>query len=221
MVPVADATAPFWVDNDTYGFVRTIGLGQAVVVVDIDSNDDETLAFTTEELSEALELDTGQSPIAIGRVLVPPGVGIPWLILAFTGGQAQFFSYQPDSGQVALVPHLGRLLSFNMSPSGRWLATAGFNDETSRWQITVTGQDLIVPTNVDLNEAGSADAIPSYSWSNDERWLLILEQGQITLLNPTGNVLQRIVPPGPGCVQAAWYGDGALGEDKGARSTQP
>lgn len=221
MVPVADAAAPFWVDNDTYGFVRTIGPSQAVVLVDMDSKNDEKVALTTEELGEALEPEAGQSAFVIGRVLVPPGVGYPWLILAFAEGQAHFFSYEPDTGRVALVPHQGRLLSFNMSPSGRRLATAGFNEETSRWQITVTGQDLVDPVNVDLNDAGSADAVPSYSWSNDEQWLLILEQGQITLLNPASNLLQRIVPPEPGCVQAAWYARGVLGAGEGARSTQP
>jgi hypothetical protein len=211
-VPVGDGTSPFWLDERTFGYVRSAGRQQAVVLTSTDGGQDDQVILTANDLIEAFDAEQRPARILIGRVLVSSDETAPWRILVFdldrSGGmgQARFVAYDPGTGHAMMVPHSGRLLSFNMSPSGRWLAAASFDEGEGRWIITVTDQYLVTEVEHRLAAGGSAGAVPSYSWSADEEWLLILEQGLMTLFNPSTGSYHRIAPPAPGCVQAAWYG---------------
>ncbi len=224
MVPIADGSAPFWVDEDHYGYVRTFGQEQAVVLVQAGHEESEQVMLTTSRLRDALDfpldaqdLLTRSDRLMIGRVIpIPPdgtaGEEGHWLILAFEIGrdgavnQARFFNFDLNSGAVQLVDHAGHLLSYNLAPSGDWLALGGFVEESGRWAITVVGRDMAESTTIMLEAGGSAAATPSYSWSPDESWLLILDQGVLTLFQPGSGTIERAMPPEASCVQAAWYG---------------
>ncbi len=221
-VPVGDGTAAFWLNEQTFGFVRSADGQQAVVVMNFDGNGEEQVLLTTDDLLDAFDIDQLPPRLLIGRVLVSPDETAPWRILVFDldrrggMGQARFVAYEPETGQTMLVPRQGRLLSFNISPSGQWLATAGYDDDEGQWVMTVTDQHLTTTVEHRLATGGSTGAVPSYSWSADEEWLLILEQGLLTLINPTTGAHQRVLPPVPGCIQAAWYG--ATRPDSGKES---
>jgi hypothetical protein len=227
MIQIANGTAPFWVDEDTYGYVKSVGREQAAVLVEASERQSESVIFTSEDLRGALDPEAQPARLLIGRVLVTasespdedPLQESIWLILAFELGRegafnrARIFAFDPASDQVSLVEHDGRLLSFNRAASGRRLAIGGFDERDGRWVMTINDQELPEPVTLDLAPAGSAGAVPSYSWSADEQWLLVLEQGLLTLLHPGTGSVQQISPPQPGCVQAAWYG--GVGETVG------
>ncbi|UCG23710.1 MAG: hypothetical protein JSW55_16445, partial [Chloroflexota bacterium] len=212
LVPVADGTAAFWLDEQTFGYARSVGRQQSVVVTSVDESVGEQVVLTTEELLRAFDRDERPARLLIGRILVSPDETLPWHILVFdvdrsSGlGQAHLVAYAPETNQVTLTPHSGRLMSFNKSPNGQWMAAAGYDEDEGRWLISVTDMRLATTVEHRLESGGSAAAVPSYSWSADEAWLLILEQGLLTLFNPETDSFRRVVPPAPGCVQAAWYG---------------
>lgn len=218
MVPVTDGSAPFWINDETYGYARSFGREQSLVLVRTDDLRSEQVVLTTAELREALGTEGRLNRLLIGRVIAGGSAGEtdsssgPWLILAFEIGrggnvsQARLFRFDPESEVVNVVPHSGRLLSFNVSRSKDRLAAGGFLEDEGRWEITVSGRGLEEPAAVALEMGGSADAVPSYSWSQDESWLLILEQGLLTWFQPETGKMQKARLPEAGCVQAAWYG---------------
>ncbi len=219
MVPIADGSAPFWVDEERYGYVRTFGQEQAVVMVETAEDRSEQVVLTTSDLRDAVGLETRPRRLLIGRVIAdqPAGAGPgggEWLILAFEIGaeddvnQARFFVYDLDAQEARLIPHAGRLLSFNLTPSRDKIAMGGFMEEDGRWAITVVGREIPGTTTATLAAGGTAGAVPSYSWSRDESWLLILDQGLLTLVQPQSGDIQTVRPPDASCVQAAWYGRG-------------
>jgi hypothetical protein len=217
MVPIADGSAPFWLDDQTYGYARSFGRDQALVLVTADESQSERVILTTNDLLNALDRESRPDRLLIGRVIVsPPGTGSghdgdQWWILALqidqesVANQAQFFAFDPESRTVNPVPHTGQLLSFNVAPSGDWMAMGGFAEDENRWQITIVDRGLEQTTTVTLEPGGSADSVPSYSWSRDESWLMILEQGLLTFYEPATGDLQKIRPPDASCVQSAWY----------------
>jgi hypothetical protein len=217
MVPIADGSAPFWIDEDTYGYARTFGRDQALVLVKAGDEESERVVLTTNELREVLDPAARSTRIIIGRVSVsqPPRnqeSGSTWLILAFEIGpdgavnEAHFFTFVPESGEVSLLRHVGRLLSFNVTPSGEKLALAGFVDAESRWEIGIYDFKSAITETVALVPGGSAEEVPSYAWSPDETWLLVLEQGLLTLIEPESGTFQLVKPPDASCLQATWYG---------------
>jgi len=217
-VPIEDGSSPFWVDEDTYGYARSLGRDQAIFLVNVGDTESERLVLTTNELRDAMDSDSDPGRLLIGRVLVRPKSTMSgendsaWLILAFEVGRdggvsgARFFSFDPEREEVSLVPHSGLLLSFNMTPSGELMAFGGFADDDGRWMITAVGQNLEEVTTIALETGGSADSVPSYSWSEDESWLMILEQGLLTLYHLDTGTVHKIRLPDASCVQAAWYG---------------
>jgi hypothetical protein len=216
MVPIAEGAAPFWVDDATYGYVRSVGTEQAVFLVSVGDEENERLVLTTDNLLAATESDSPPGSLFIGRILVNPIIDgateAQWLILTIevgrdgSMGQARFFAFNPVTEAVELMPHPGRLLAFNRTPSGQLMAFGGFDDEASQWLISVVNRDLEETATIALEPGGAADAVPSYSWSYDESWLMILEQGLLTLYHPTSGTINKIKPPDASCVQAAWYG---------------
>lgn len=218
MVPIAEGSAPFWVDEESYGFVRAFGQEQAVVQVRAGQEQSERVVLTTDDLRDAEGLETRPGRLLIGQVIANQLAGQDggeWLILAFDvardGGvsQARLFDYDLEAQEARVIPHAGRLMSFNLTSKGERMAIGGFMEDVGRWAITVVGQDVAGAAVTTLTAGGSAEAIPSYSWSQDESRLLILEQGLLTLLEPVTGSVQTATPPEASCVQAAWYGQGA------------
>lgn len=218
LVPIGDGSAPFWIDEANYGYVRSFGQEQAVVIVQPGEDPLEQVMLTTTDLRSALDPDHRIGRLLIGRVMVnlPTdnlATGGEWLVLAFEMGrdgavnQAYFFTYDPGSGKARVIPHSGQLMSFNLSPSREKLALGGFVEETGQWEITVVGHEMIGAARVQLESGGLDAAAPSYSWSPDESWLLLLDQGLLTLFEPASGLVHKVRPPEASCVQAAWYGE--------------
>lgn len=217
MVPIANGSAPFWVDEERYGYVRAFGQEQAVVLVQAGQEESGRVVLTTDSLRDALGLDTRPGRLLIGRVMAGQAGGAghesgEWLILAFEIGrdgavnQALMFVYDLDAQEVRLIPHAGRLMSFNLTPSGDKMAIGGFMEDAGRWAITVVGQDMADAVTMMLEPGSSTEALPSYSWSQDESRLLVLDQGLLTFVHPDSGTIYKAAPPEASCVQAAWYG---------------
>jgi hypothetical protein len=133
-----------------------------------------------------------------------------WTILAFEWfangelGEAYVFSYDPVVDALTFRLQSGQLHSFNVSPNGRWLAAALFNDDLTSWRVkiepVVLGQDVsLLPW-----QAEEEAEPPRYDWTADSQWLLVLHRGVLTLHSPETVTTQLAPPPIPACVQAAW-----------------
>ena len=52
--------------------------------------------------------------------------------------------------------------------------------------------------------ANSLYAFPTYGWSEDGRWLAILNDGILHLVAPDHDYQRSALPDSPGCIFAAW-----------------
>lgn len=212
--PLGLGTAPFWLDANTFGFVRT-GENRFQEIVTASPGDEEmTVVLDSERLRTILMAENRTQQLMIGYVGVDP-VPAPqdvahWTILAFEWfpngelGQAYVFSYSPEVDALWLKLQSDQLHSFNLSPNGRWLAASLYDDDLASWRVKieaiVAGQDTTLLPWQATEEAEP----PRYDWSADSQWLLILHQGVLTLYSPNTGTAQPVPPPVPGCAQAAW-----------------
>ena len=213
--PLGLGTAPFWVDGDTFGFVRTRENRLQEIVTAAAGNEEMSVVFDSERMRLMLMTEDRPQQLMIGYVGVDT---IPaafrdvtyWTILGFEWfpngelGQAYVFSYSPEVDALWLHLQSDQLHSFNLSPNGRWLAASLYDDSLESWRLqieaVVAGQDTsLLPW-----QATEEAEPPRYDWSADSQWLFILHQGILTLYSPQSGAAQPVPPPIPGCVQAAW-----------------
>ncbi len=212
--PLGLGTAPFWLDNNTFGFVRT-GENRFQEIVTSAAGDPEmTVILDSERLRLLLGEENKPEQLMIGYVGLDPIISgdelTNWTILGFEWfsngslGEAFIFSYDIEVDSLTVMLQSDQLHSFNLSPDGRFLA-AGLYDETlDSWRVKIEpvadGQETtLLPW-----QAKDEEAPLRYDWTADSQWLLVLNQGILTLYNPQTQITQLAPPPLPGCVQAAW-----------------
>jgi hypothetical protein len=191
--PLGLGTAPFWLDNNTFGFVRTLEDRFQEIVYAAPADEEMSVALTSERLRLLLSEGNRPDQLMIGYVglnpVAPASDQDRWTILAFewlpTGnlGQAFVFSYDRQANALSVLLQSEQLHSFNLSPNGRWLAASFYDTTLDAWRLTVEptqpGDDIaILPW-----QAKEEDDPPSYDWTADNQSLLILHRsGAISIV---------------------------------------
>jgi hypothetical protein len=217
--------SPFWLDNDTYAYIRldpgftsnvlrglTLTADEIVIGKAINENDDQIepeVALTVESL--LLDIPDSSEDIGIFDVVAHPERADVWYVATTTSptqdpGIIRVFAYERSSVKASLLyvldsGYLGQPLI--ISDNGRYLYIYGVKAQAGDYEV-----ELAV---VDLSKDLSAPeiivypgAMSNYDWSLNEEWLVLKEDKAFRIVAP-GYGYERHVPYEiPGCSSAVW-----------------
>lgn len=200
---------PFWVDNETVGYVQWNAAEPGIYVRPLDGKLELAAPFSAfapllpEGVTAAnlLVRDVVPHPDDPNRLFV--------LLTIFNRGNVErgalLTLVDRTSGAVSLRYHLPYSLPLfdpiAFSPDGRWL--------TMRTLARTSERSQLVLHNVDTGETEAwttyySAGQPGYDWSADGRWLVRPEQGYLHLSAPGHDYQALIVHDFPSCSFAAW-----------------
>jgi hypothetical protein len=212
--PLGLGTVPFWLDAESFGYVRT-GENRFQEIVTAAAGDEEAgVVLNSERMRLILGEGVRPEQLMIGYVGLDPLAGENelnhWIILAFEWfsngelGEAFIFSYDPEEDGLAVKLQSGQLHSFNVSPDGRWLAASLYDERLASWRLKIEGLEAGGEATVRPWLATEEDEPLRYDWTADSRWLLVLHRGVLTLFSPETNSELLAPPPVAGCVEGVW-----------------
>lgn len=213
---IGSGYAPFWLDNETYGYVMAQpGLETAVMVASTRDDQSETL-LEAAALQAALPQGDSAANLVIRYVLVAPDDPQTLYVVAFdpSVSQAHVFAYDRAGGSVQWLMQHGNTAahSLGLSPDGRYLILSGLEArlQTSRRASPQSAQLL-------LHDRDTGRTIPFetvtpffgpmvlYDWTADSRWLSFMSNGStLALLQPETNYLQLVQLTDDGCTSPLW-----------------
>ena len=191
-----EGTTPFWLDNQTYGFIKHgPSITETTIVTTTLDNPALIPWLTTADLSP-LQPSDSQSPFQFQQITPLP-----------TQPDTIFFAvatHEPMSpNQTDIMPHtrvglydlqtsswspiqrlLGEAQEYNWSPDGRWLliqTTSGPNYLIDITTLQIIEQNRGTPTLT--------------TWSSDGQWLLRNYPNFLTLTNPQTGITHPILYP--------------------------
>jgi len=214
--PAGRGVAPFWLDDETYGYAHLAGSltrPPSEIVAASAVTGALTILLPLADLQAAVPAGVEFDRLSIRAIAAAPA-DPDTLFIALapaeddqgeTATGALIFSYHRRTGAVALRLQLDHYLSpFNpllFSPDGRWLALQSFARPKTLWQLhlheVATRQTRVLTSSYIF-------AFPGFDWSADGRWLLRVEDGFLHVLAPAHDYEQMIVHDFPGCNFAAW-----------------
>lgn len=206
--PIGSGSSPFWIDNETFGYLRTERANAEIVVTTM--NDEILFRLAADELlaalpEEAQDVDT----LSIRQIMSHPAN--PQLLIVDTAvpTQAQYiFAVNRLSQEIELLLKLDDrygFIDFRFSPDGRWLTLTTYDrldplDAT--WSVYLHDIEQRETTLLAFNPIPyPAD---SYDWSDDSRWFLKVEDGFITLVAPAYNYYKMLFFDAALCTSAVW-----------------
>jgi hypothetical protein len=223
--------SPFWLSDDTFGYVATRqdGSGQERVMLRTAAGGDNApLSLSVaDELFAVTDLEplTGgrvESDLTIDRVLTNPAADE---LLVFTAGpnvSGPNLALTYDLATAELRPRFALAdemfdyrrayrRAYRFSPDGRWLAVstlaqpaAPAADGAVDWWVYVHATDGSVTRRYALRGGDTWPAHWLSDWSNDGRWLALATDGYVRLVAPLEEYTQPIILPDLACSAAVW-----------------
>jgi hypothetical protein len=190
--------APFWLDGQTYGYVRVGANGHGEIVTAAVNDDAPQLLLTIEGLFGRLPGPDSPLPAFIANVQVNPANPGTLLITILRENDTILVHIERGDRRVLIVNDASVFTAF--SPNGRMIILDKPLDQTGRRVLTLThnltefGQQ-IVPTN--------GNSI-NYDWTADSRWLLISYPGFLKLVTPGRNYFQLVPHEFGTCERVEW-----------------
>ncbi|MCA9972655.1 MAG: hypothetical protein KC425_20695, partial [Anaerolineales bacterium] len=193
---VNQGRAPFWLDEETYGFARR----QRVMRARLDGGATETL------------LDLGEWGTAVGLdefavvSIVRSAYNADWLyiLLELADGAPLVVIHdmaRQTTRSFRLAGALGPYNPLFTSPDGRWITVRTFETDGPGWQLhlvdAATGETRAL-------RSGHPTSFPGFDWSADGEWLVMVRDGFLLLLAPADDYRQLIVHDFPECDFAGW-----------------
>lgn len=224
---IGPGSSPFWLDNETYGYIRPAPSdesGQEVVIASIE-NDDPQVLLTLEDLLERLPADRNPYRpllgVAAGNPANPNLLSLQ--VADSRSGREEYIflvhrSVDPAQGsdislrlQVDDAPVWGMWFS----PDGRWLMLSSteqsvngsrtwalYLHDIDRNQTTVYRSDI----SEFVLEETNLEVLTGYDWSQDGQWLVKVGDGTIDLIAPAHDREERITHEfnTPTCPIVSW-----------------
>jgi hypothetical protein len=190
--------APFWLDGQTYGYVRVGANGHGEIVTAAVNDDAPQLLLTIEGLFGRLPGPDSPLPAFIANVQVNPANPGTLLITILRENDTILVHIERGDRRVLIVNDASVFTAF--SPNGRMIILDKPLDQTGRRVLTLThnltefGQQ-IVPTN--------GNSI-NYDWTADSQWLLISHPGFLKLVTPGRNYFQLVPHEFGTCERVEW-----------------
>ncbi len=214
-LPSSGGFAPFWADEQTYGYVQMNNLS------DVESIQQIVLALTTDDLPQSL-LDTNDLLQAIPQAFRPFHLAIryvlphpteqDWLVVMATS-RAENFIFLVNWRQNMIEYRLHFVHSsphyVGFSPDGRYLMATGAPEDNifAPQNVLVYFLHDIAANTTETYLAGASTSIPAFTfdWSADGRWLAqIMNNGVINLVAPDYDYQTLIVHDNGNCTSLAW-----------------
>jgi hypothetical protein len=194
---------------------RAYGLAAtgAVVLSSVGDEAPRTLLTAADLLAM---IPVGEWPLRFNVTSVWAAPGRADLLLIQASGMAYDFSSSAGSagqrdylflagtGGAAHLLWSGTLLSWvTFSPDGRWLAWIDVGDDRLLAVYDLQQDELRF---FDIGPKPFFEQItwPSFDWSADGRWLVVVHDGLLYLVAPEYGYRHVVIPEAPGCRQAAW-----------------
>jgi hypothetical protein len=229
---VGKGFSPFWIDGETFGFVRFHGdmatnIMTQVVIQHLSNGQLQVLvdghALASEEKTPWAEdlfiHEVIPKPMDSNKLLIT-GTGVRdysgyYFIFSLDISDLQNVNAFPKlqleisrRGSLVGVPGLLAPTGFPMilvSPNGRWLAMAELNSQDT-WTILI--HDLLKGRTVEVIKDIPAvpGNLPMLDWSADGQWLLIADREFLHLIAPEYEYQDRIAHDFDACSHIVWAG---------------
>lgn len=216
---IDDGRAPFWLNNETYGYIRRTGSdGPAVLAEDeivlATLNDPEPITvIPAADLYEFIPVTVPARQLSIAYVAThprqPDKLFIVILDTRALRSYLMIYDLQTRLPEVRLDLSYNRNHSLGFSPDGRYLVLTGQDGNTT---ISSDNSAMLLLHEIDVNRTiplltRSPFFLPSvvYDWTEDSRWLAVaLEDNLIGLIAPDEG-FSKLLPHSYGaCTSVAW-----------------
>lgn len=219
--------SPFWLDDQTYGYVRydwEAGAPSMQVATSTLGVDLPHIPLHVGELAEVV--DPEMPPLLFINHVTPSPVDPDLLLLSATtvGGSEpryHFFSFRLSSGETRLLLQLGRLPTgdpalltptghppFRLSPDGRWLTVTYLAQASpASWRFLLYDLQEEQSQELTVHYPSYPSRFPYYDWTPDGRWLAIVDDGFLRLTAPAVGHQRIIRFEHNACLYAAWIND--------------
>lgn len=219
--------SPFWIDDQTYGYVTdyAAGEGQSVVIrradpatgelSDGESTRDEVILRSGDLVP--FVPNTG-GPVFIDRVLPDPAdperlfvvISQPMDTATFSRVMLLDMRRQEVSPRFGLTPEPALTQrGYGVSPDRRWLVITSLSDEV-RADGSLVWNVLLHDMQANTTQLIPIEADPTWpgpyliDWVSDGRWLSVLTNGYVLLVNPGARFQTPVIIPDAACTSAAW-----------------
>jgi len=206
---IAEGYSPFWVGNDTFGYIHLAPGDKSEVVTRSLSGEEAAVRVTTDDL-EALLSDDNRAPIKLRYVMTHPAQPDLLMVVALNefAREAYVFSYNLETDELKL--RLQSLIqpyhSLGFSPNGRYLVLTGVVDNAQGDASIIYVHDLdTFETQTYFSEYVRFGFSPMYDWSADGNWLLFQVDERVLSLTAPAYQYQRVQAHDQGyCTSMAW-----------------
>ncbi len=192
--------APFWLDEQRYGYVRLNDEGQSEVIVAYINDGAPQLLLTMAKLWEYLpELNDPLSAFVASVLVNPTNVDNLLITVATRDSDDIFlFSVGWQGDQVSKIRSLGArhgVIESVYSPDGRFILIDTLSKETGLRTLMFDTPSLDMEA--DDSYIREVSNVAAYAWTPDSNWLLINYPGFLKLIAPEYHY-QKIIPHGFG-----------------------
>ncbi len=204
LLEVGSGFNPFWLNNATFGYFayRTSERGADIVTATID-NPKPQIAVQADDLQQTLPERVRQG--SIRSSYYPPAAGQMLIVMSRLEAAARHYPVLVSlpTGKITALSLDESVPGYILSPDGRWLVGHASASESSGALHLYDIEEQQTKT-ITFWLGDTARWNPTYEWSNDSQWLLVMNDGVLTLIAPESSYWQTIVPEAPGCIFAAW-----------------
>lgn len=223
-LPLGVALSPFWLDNETYGYVRydrEAGAPSMQIAASKVGDDLPQIVMPVARLASLVD-ETNPPLLFINYVAVNPAHKDQLLLSATTVGAStskyHIFSARLSTGEAQLLQQFERLPSgypslltpagyppFRLSPDGRWLMTTLLESRSpTTWSFRLYDLQQDRPVTVNTYYPEYPAQFPFYDWTPDGRWLAIVEDGFLRLIAPGHDYQKLVTHEMANCLFATW-----------------
>jgi hypothetical protein len=208
--------SPFWLDEQTYGYIRLGRNGRSeVVTADVETNDPRVMV-TIDELHGDLPGPGNPGTAWIAQVQPNPAAPSQLLITILDKDPAltQLFLMnvpENDTKDIAALYTQNGIIQSAYTPDGRYLVSEQLAYETGQHRLLLFENAGIVRETFFLNAAyeeiftlNSVNNVANYDWTADSQWLLVNYPGFLKVVSPERD-FQTIIPhPFGSCERVEW-----------------
>jgi len=202
---IGSGIGPFWLDNQSYGYTQRDRF--EVALASVGGKPGRTIAV---DAAPVLGHNNDRPMGQVFAQVFATGAGHVLQQFSVDAGEGSATTYTlltDVRSQTLSTLALDRFIqAASFSPDGRWLAIGSWDATSMQLMIDLLSLQGTQRRSYAYPRARPATpgTSPSIDWSGDGRWLIVLDDGILRLIQPDKDYQRTFVPNSPGCVYAAW-----------------